>query len=94
MDCEEPFDLYGSYRKAKDAFGEAMLFSAEDWKEVDRLFSVLGDGDREAQEDLLKQCEERFESCLLTLREKSRRNGKPALVLGGCVGAVLVLMFM
>ena len=94
MDCGEPFDLLRSYENAKARGREGMLFSEGDWQECDRLFADLGKGDREAQVELLSLCEEKFGTRLQELRETCRRNGKPALVLGGSAGAVLVLMLM
>lgn len=71
-----------------------MLFSESEWQACDCLFSDLGNGDREAQVELLSLCEEKFGARLQEVCETAHRNGKPALVLGGAAGAVLVLMLM
>ena len=94
MELEEPFDLVGSYERAKSAASREMFFDPSDWQAADELFHTLGSGDVEAQEENLRICEELFCRSAGTLREKIARNGKPALVLGLSTGFVLVLLLI
>jgi hypothetical protein len=94
MELREPFDLLCSYRDAKIRTAGEMFFSSADWQAADELFCVLGHGDLEAQDESLRICEEAFCRSVGCLREKVARNGKPAMVLGVSVGAVLILLLI
>ncbi len=91
---EDPFDLTENYRKSKDLCEKEMFFSPEEWTAADDLFFDLGQGDGEEQERLLLQAETIFSQAEITVKESLSKNGKSALVLGCCAGAVLVLLLL
>ena len=61
---------------------------------MDDLFFNLGQGDSDEQERLLSQAESVFSQAEITVKEMLMKNGKSALVLGCCAGAVLVLLLL
>ena len=91
---EEPFDLTGNYRNSKENSQKETFFSSEEWRAMDDLFFNLGQGDSDEQERLLSQAESVFSQAEITVKEMLMKNGKSALVLGGCAGAVLVLLLL
>ena len=92
IDLAEPFDLSRAYRNAKECCSAEMFFSRGEWNETDRLFCELGQGDRETQGRQLELREAAFAELLREAESRLRKNGRLALVLGGCSGAMLVLM--
>lgn len=94
MNCAEPFDLISSYEEAKLNCMEQTLLDREAWQALDSLFYALGRGDVLAQEERLEVCESYFFHAEEEARGRIMRNGKPAIVLGSSVGAILVLMFI
>jgi stage III sporulation protein AB len=89
-----PFDLISVYTKAKADSGTEMFFSSKDWQIADQLFFSLGQGDSSEQEILLSLAEESFSLGERELKDTIGKNGKSALVLGCCAGAVLVLLLL
>ncbi len=94
MDCSEPFDLVSSYDNAKKNSRGEMLLKEEEWSATDELFYSLGLGDVEEQQTRLTVCEKTFLQVEKEAKEAIKRNGKPAVVLGCSVGAVLVMMLL
>lgn len=94
MECQEPFDLAEAYRRAKSTTQSEMLFGYEEWNAADELFRSMGIGDVAEQEHRLNLCETAFLRAEESARDALGKNGKPAVVLGCSVGAVLVLMLL
>ena len=94
MDFSEPFDLSAAYENAKRSCKGEMLFSDKEWDAADRLFLSLGQGDLSEQENQLSLAESAFSEAERDARESLGKNGKPAIVLGCSLGAVLVLMLL
>lgn len=94
LECREPFDLAEAYERAKIVSQGEMLFGHEEWNATDELFRSMGIGDVTEQENRLSLCEGVFLRSEESAREALGKNGKPALVLGCSVGAVLVLMLI
>lgn len=94
IDHKTPFDLVASYQKAKTHSRSEMFFTEQDWNAVDALFSSLGQGDEAEQTEYLNACEAYFLQAEAESRELLYKKGRPALVLGGSAGAVLVLILL
>lgn len=94
MDVTPPFDLPCAYRRARERCTDVWPLSEEEWQTLDDLFLILGQGDPQEQIRSIDLCSESLERCEKDLRERVERNGKPAIVLGCCAGAFLVLMLL
>lgn len=94
MDLSQPFDLITSYEKSKRTCKVEMFFTEEEWSASDQLFHSLGQGDLSEQETRLSLAESAFCEAEKNARNTMEKNGKPAIVLGCSLGAVLVLMLI
>ena len=94
MELSEPFDLTVSYEKSKRSCHGEMFFTDAEWKVSDHLFYSLGQGDLAEQENCLLLAESSFCESEKNAKTAMEKNGKPAMVLGCSLGAVLVLMLL
>ncbi len=94
MELEEPFDLIASYERSKRSCNAEMFFTEEEWSAANHLFYALGQGDLSEQENRLMLAESAFCEAEKKARNTMEKNGRPAIVLGCSLGAVLVLMLI
>lgn len=94
MELSEPFDLTASYEKSKRSCHGEMFFTDGEWSVSDHLFHSLGQGDLAEQENCLLLAESSFCQAEKDAKTAMEKNGKPAMVLGCSLGAVLVLMLL
>lgn len=94
MELSDPFDLTASYEKSKRFCRGEMFFTEAEWKVSDQLFHSLGQGDVTEQENCLLLADSAFCEAEKNAKTAMEKNGKPAMVLGCSLGAVLVLMLL